>query len=73
MYILLHYEELLSKKEELMTIFSNVVNLFIYPDSDLSEDSCLIESSSGRIDASIDTQLSEIKVKLTELLESESV
>lgn len=69
----LHYEELLSKKEELMTIFSNVVNLFIYPDSDLSEDSCLIESSSGRIDASIDTQLSEIKVKLTELLESESV
>jgi len=68
-----HYEELLSKKEELMTVFSNVVNLFIYPDSDLSEDSCLIESSSGRIDASIDTQLSEIKLKLTELLESESV
>ena len=69
----IHYEELLSKKDELMTVFANVVNLFIYPDSDLSEDSCLIESSNGRIDASIDTQLSEIKMKLTELLESESV
>ena len=68
-----YYEDLLSKKEELVTIFPNVVNLFIYPDTDLSEDSCLIESANGRIDASIDTQLSEVKIKLTELLESESV
>ena len=69
----IRYEELLMKKEELVTIFSREVHLFIYPDSDLSEDSCLIESSSGRIDASVDTQLSEIKVKLIDLLESESV
>jgi len=67
-----HYEELLLKKEELLSVFSNEANLFIYPDDELSEDSCLIESTSGRIDASVDTQLSEIKHKLSELLESES-
>ena len=35
--------------------------------NDLSEDSCIIESANGRIDASVDTQLSEIKVKLTDM------
>ena len=41
----IHYEFLLSKKEELLSIFTKDTNLVIYPDSDLSEDSCLIESA----------------------------
>ncbi|MCQ6274093.1 flagellar assembly protein FliH [Bacillus sp. V3B] len=67
-----HYENLLAKKDELLSVFSQDTNLFIYPDSDLLESSCLIESPYGRIDVSIDTQLSEIKQKLTECLESET-
>lgn len=66
-----HYESLLEKKDELLAVFAHDTNLFIYPDSDLLEGSCLIESPYGRIDASIDTQLSEIKQKLTECLEGE--
>lgn len=67
-----HYASLLTKKDELLSVFSHDTNLFIYPDSDLLEGNCLIESPYGRIDASIDTQLSEIKQKLTECLEGET-
>ena len=66
------YEFLLSKKEELLSIFTQDTNLVIYPDSDLSEGSCLIESPTGRIDAGIDTQLTEIKNALIESLEGAS-
>ncbi len=66
-----NYEHLLSKKEELLAVFTHDTNLFIYPDSDLPEGSCLLESPYGRIDASIDTQLAEIKQRLTEWLESD--
>jgi flagellar assembly protein FliH len=66
------YEFLLSRKEELLSIFTHDTNLIIYPDSDLSEGSCLIESPSGRIDAGIDTQLIEIKKVLMECLEGAS-
>jgi flagellar assembly protein FliH len=67
-----YYQYLLSQKEELLTIFSHETNLFIFPNEDLPEDGCVIESESGRLDASIDTQLSEIKRKLIEMLESET-
>ena len=66
------YEFLLSKKEEILSIFTQDTNLVIYPDSDLSEGSCLIESPTGRIDAGIDTQLTEIKNALIESLEGAS-
>lgn len=70
--ILVHpsqYEFLLTKKNELQSIFTNDTNLLIYPDSDLTQGSCLIESTYGRIDASIDTQLLEVKKALTQCLE----
>ncbi|PLR77635.1 flagellar assembly protein FliH [Bacillus sp. V3-13] len=66
-----HYQNLLSHKEELLTLFPKETNFYIFPDDDLSEQSCLIESANGRIDASVDSQLLEIKQKLAELLESE--
>ena len=65
------YEYLRSQKDELLAVFSHETNLIIFPEADLPQNSCVIESGNGRIDASIDTQLSEIKQKLTELLESE--
>lgn len=67
----LHYEFLLSQKEDLLKIFPKETEVYIYPDGELSQNSCIIESANGRIDASVDQQLLEIKAKLFELLESE--
>ncbi len=66
-----HYDFLLANKDEIMALFPKDINFYIYPDDDLSETSCFIESENGRIDASIDSQLEEIKQKLIELLEGE--
>ncbi|KQL19114.1 flagellar assembly protein FliH [Cytobacillus solani] len=65
------YDFLLANKEEIMALFPKDIDFYIYPNDDLSETSCLIESENGRIDASIDSQLEEIKQKLIELLEGE--
>lgn len=66
-----HYEFMLARKGELTVIFPKETNVYIYPDDELDETSCMIESGNGRIDASIDSQLAELKRKLLELLESE--
>jgi flagellar assembly protein FliH len=65
------YELVLSQKDELRALFNRDKSLFIYADEELQETGCVIESSFGRIDASIDSQLAELKVKLLELLEEE--
>lgn len=66
-----HYGFILSQKEDLLAIFPNEGDIYIYPNEELSNESCIIESANGRIDASIDSQLEEIKCRLLELLESE--
>ncbi|MEW8971306.1 MAG: flagellar assembly protein FliH [Mesobacillus sp.] len=66
-----HYQELIAHKEELVAIFPKDIDFYIYPDDELVETACIIESENGRIDASVDSQLEEIKIKLFELLESE--
>jgi flagellar assembly protein FliH len=66
-----HYGFILSQKEDLLTIFPNEGDIYIYPNEELSNESCIIESDNGRIDASVDSQLDEIKCRLLELLESE--
>ena len=66
-----HYQELLAQKEELIAIFPKDIVFYIYPDDELEETACIIESENGRIDASVDSQLEEIKIKLFEMLESE--
>jgi flagellar assembly protein FliH len=66
-----HYQELLNQKDELIAIFPKDIDFYIYPDEDLEETSCIIESENGRVDASVDSQLEEIKNKLFEMLESE--
>lgn len=64
-----HYQSVLAQKEELQAIFPKEINIYIYPDADLNERSCIIESANGRIDASVDSQLAEVKRRLTDLLE----
>lgn len=66
-----HYQGLIAQKEELIAIFPKEINFYIFPDDELEETSCMIESENGRIDASVDSQLEEIKIKLFEMLESE--
>ncbi|MBS4198954.1 flagellar assembly protein FliH [Bacillus sp. FJAT-49732] len=67
----LQYELLTSEKNELDAIFPPGTQCFIYPDEDLGEYSCFIESENGRIDASVSSQLVELKKNLMELLKGD--
>lgn len=66
------YDLILAHKEELTAIFPMETDIYIYPDDELSEESCVIESPGGRMDASVDGQLAEVKRQLHELLESDN-
>ncbi|UCZ51726.1 flagellar assembly protein FliH [Bacillus shivajii] len=64
------YERTLKNKREIKEIALNTRQLYIYPDASINEDSCIIETPFGKIDASIDSQLTEMKTALHELLKS---
>jgi len=66
-----HYEHILRNKNELASLFPRETALYIYPDEELSEGDCYIESSSGRLTASVDVQLEQIRKTLLELLEEQ--
>lgn len=61
-----------SEREELLAIFPTDVRLYIYPEEELEPYKCFIETANGRIDISIDTQLTELKAGLAEILRSSS-
>jgi flagellar assembly protein FliH len=65
------YLLVMENKEELDAIFPNDTKCYIYPDESLHPLQVYIETDSGRIDASIDSQLSELKAKLLEYMESD--
>ena len=67
----LQYEFVISQKDELVSLVNKETTLYIYPNEDLTELGCMIESSFGRIDASVDSQLLEIRNKLLTMLEGE--
>ncbi|GGC90391.1 putative flagellar assembly protein FliH [Thalassobacillus devorans] len=60
------YSLLLTQKNELESLISSKSKLTIYPHAQLDSYSCLIESPFGRIDASIDSQLTELRKQLEE-------
>ncbi|WP_175480311.1 flagellar assembly protein FliH [Gracilibacillus ureilyticus] len=64
-----HYQLLSDNKEELQTITYNQAELSIYNDSSLSNGQAIIETPFGKIDASVETQLEEIRNKLFHLVE----
>lgn len=67
-----YYSLLTSQKEEIKAYFNNpTTQIYIFPDDDLKETDCIIESTFGRIDASVDSQLHELKLKLLQILEGE--
>lgn len=59
-----NYENVLQQKEELVQILENESKLSIYSKEDIAVNSCLIEHPFGQIDASIDTQLKQIRSAL---------
>ena len=65
------YELVISQKDEIEALFPNEINCYIFPNEDAGEDACFIETSNGRIDAGIDTQLQQLRKTLLQLLESE--
>jgi flagellar assembly protein FliH len=58
------FERTSHQKEELEQLLSHTENLFIYPDAGLMSNGCVIESKYGRIEASVDKQLEELKTQL---------
>ncbi len=59
------------QKDEFQLIFAQPTDLFIYPDESLPKYGCAVESVYGRIDASVDTQLQQLKEKLLERVREE--
>ncbi len=62
------YEFILFHKEEFEQLFTKVVDLFIIPDAKLKPFSVHVESTSGKIDASIETQIEQLKNKLLDFM-----
>ncbi|KZZ82850.1 flagellar assembly protein FliH [Bacillus sp. SJS] len=62
------YEYVRSQKGELKQLLTNEQELFLYMDDGLSPFDCFVETSFGRIDASVDTQLKQLEKQLLERL-----
>ena len=62
-----NYETVLNQKDELERILTHDTKLSIYLNEELGENDCIIEHPYGQIDASIDTQLKQIRDILHEL------
>ncbi|MFT4413561.1 flagellar assembly protein FliH [Fredinandcohnia humi] len=63
-----YYQFVVGQKEELIATLGRETDIFIYPQEDLANTDCVIESSFGKINASVDSQLTELKEKLLSLL-----
>lgn len=59
-----HYEMMCENKQQLFDILNGEASLFIYVDENLTGENCIIESVYGKLDASVDSQLMELKKKL---------
>ncbi|WP_029269751.1 flagellar assembly protein FliH [Virgibacillus alimentarius] len=62
------YVNVLQQKEELEYIFENKKDITLHIDKNAEKGHCLIEHPFGQIDASIDTQLQQIRNTLLELV-----
>lgn len=62
------YELVLQQKDELVEALDGDTQLSIYVDQDIKENDCIIEHPFGQIDASIDTQLMQIREALQEFI-----
>jgi flagellar assembly protein FliH len=63
-----NYEYVVTQKSELERVLDSKAVLSIFVNDSLEEGSCIIEHPFGKIDASIDTQLSQIQQVLNEIV-----
>lgn len=62
------YEKTLNHQDEIKEIALHTRDVYIFPSHDVEENSCFIETPFGRLDASVDSQLKELKRALLEKL-----
>nr|WP_106784193.1 flagellar assembly protein FliH [Lysinibacillus timonensis] len=71
LYVSPKYHSLVTKnRDELMEIFPPDVPFIIFVNDELNDTDCYIETNHGRIVVSIDEQLNELRLKLSEILDS---
>src|SRR5699024_12514814 len=61
-----NYDSALNQKDELRQLIDTETRLAIYVKDDLKDNGCVIEYPYGQIDASVDTQLEQIRAALQE-------
>ncbi|KMJ58638.1 hypothetical protein AB685_12230 [Bacillus sp. LL01] len=66
------YPYFIQNKQLLQNIINSQYDLAIYPEAVLADDGCWIDSSAGRMEVSVQTQLVEIKEHLLQLVRTES-
>ncbi|MGM0844596.1 MAG: flagellar assembly protein FliH [Bacillota bacterium] len=66
-----NYKLLSENQSEIESMFPVLRKLLLYPDDELNEQECFIETGEGRVIVNVDSQLREIKDKLVEILEGE--
>jgi flagellar assembly protein FliH len=67
----LHHSLVSTNRDELASIFPVDVPFMIFVNEDLNTTDCYIETNHGKIIVSIDEQLNQLRIKLTEILESQ--
>lgn len=65
------YETTLKQQAELMEAAMHATELTIYPDGKLPENGCIIDTPFGKVEATLDVQLSEMKRILSERLKEQ--
>ncbi|WP_164525518.1 flagellar assembly protein FliH [Siminovitchia acidinfaciens] len=68
-----NFQLLVTSRKVLESIFPREVLFYIYPSEELNVHDCVIECETTRIDAGIDSQLTELKGRLAELLAVEQM
>lgn len=63
-----HYELVVQNREELQSLFTMDIELYIIPDHKLGTFAVEVESTSGKIDASVSTQVEQLKIQLLDLI-----
>ncbi|HWO77954.1 MAG TPA: flagellar assembly protein FliH [Bacillus sp. (in: firmicutes)] len=66
-----HYETLMQIKQELKLILPAEADIYIYANPELTSSGCYIETEGGKLDASVEVQLTQIKSHLLEWLEGD--
>lgn len=63
-----NYQQVLKQKKELIASVDGSITISIYTDKNLSENDCHIEHPLGKVDVSVDTQLTQIRKTLIEFV-----